>query len=88
MGATIDGIRYAPFEAVIERQRGANTWLALTLREGKNREARRIMEALGGQVTRLIRTAFGPFHLGALPAGKIAKVPAKVLAEQLGKGGP
>jgi 23S rRNA pseudouridine2605 synthase len=86
-GATVEGVRYAPFEAAIESKRGTNTWLTLSLREGKNREARRIMEALGGQVTRLIRTAFGPFQLGALASGKIAKVPAKVLAEQLGKDG-
>ena len=87
-GATIAGVRYAPFEAAIERTRGANTWLSLSLNEGKNREIRRIMEALGCQVTRLIRTSFGPFQLGSLGAGKVEKVPPKVLAEQLGAGGP
>ena len=87
-GATIAGVAYAPFEAAIERKRGANTWLSLSLQEGKNREIRRIMEALGCQVTRLIRTAFGPFQLGSLDAGRIDKVPAKVVAEQLGADGP
>ena len=86
-GATIAGVRYVAFEAAIESKRGANSWLALGLHEGKNREVRRIMEALGCQVTRLIRTAFGPFQLGGLAVGQVAKVPGKVVAEQLGRGG-
>ena len=86
-GTTIAGVRYAALEAAIESKRGANSWLALGLHEGKNREVRRIMEALGCQVTRLIRTAFGPFQLGGLAVGQVAKVPGKVVAEQLGRGG-
>jgi len=58
------------------------------LREGKNREVRRVLEHLGLPVTRLIRLSFGPFQLGNLARGEVAEVPRKVLAEQLGKAGP
>jgi 23S rRNA pseudouridine2605 synthase len=83
-GATVDGIRYAPIRAELERVQGSNAWLAMSLAEGKNRELRRVLEALGLQVTRLIRLSYGPFQLGNLPAGAIAEVRAKALAEQLG----
>lgn len=84
-GITIDGVKYGPVEAVMEKgaQAAANTWLTVTLREGKNREIRRIMEHLDLQVSRLIRMSFGPFMLGDLPEGAAKEVPQKVLREQL-----
>ncbi|HVH78201.1 MAG TPA: pseudouridine synthase [Stellaceae bacterium] len=86
-GVTIDGIAYGPIRALLERQQGTNAWIALSLREGKNREVRRVMEYLGYPVTRLIRLSYGPFQLGNLPRGAIEEVPKSVLADQLGKGG-
>ena len=83
-GLTIEGIAYGPIEATLDRSQGANVWLSLSFREGRNREVRRVIGHLGLQVSRLIRTAFGPFQLGGLARGTIAKVPAKVVAEQLG----
>ena len=87
-GVTIDGVAYGPVLASLERQKGDNAWISIGLREGKNREVRRLMEHLGLTVNRLIRTAFGPFQLGNLAAEAVAEVPAKVLAEQLGDGAP
>ncbi len=87
-GVTIDGIAYGPVQASLDRQKGDNAWFTIGLREGKNREVRRLMEHMGLTVNRLIRTAFGPFQLGNLAAGAVAEVPAKVLADQLGDGAP
>jgi 23S rRNA pseudouridine2605 synthase len=86
-GVTISGIRYEPVKIEIEQQKeeGTNHWLAVTIREGKNREVRKIMEYLGLQVTRLIRVAFGPFPLGKLSRGAIEEVPRRVLRDSLGK---
>jgi len=84
-GITVDGMRYGPIQAQLERQDGANAWIAIGLREGKNREVRRVMEHLGYSVNRLIRTAYGPFQLGGLPRGATEEVPVRVLREQLGK---
>lgn len=84
-GVAIDGVSYGPIRAALERQQGANAWLALALREGKNREVRRVLEHLGYPVTRLIRLAYGPFQLGHLARGAIEEVTGKVLREQLGK---
>jgi 23S rRNA pseudouridine2605 synthase len=84
-GITIDGVAYGPIRAALDRQQGANAWLTLALREGKNREVRRVLEHLGYPVTRLIRLAYGPFQLGHLAKGAIEEVPKKVLAEQLGR---
>ncbi len=83
-GVTIDGVRYGPIEARLERRTGANAWLALSLGEGKNREVRCVMEDIGLTVNRLIRVAYGPFQLGTLRPGGVREVPAKVLGEQLG----
>ncbi len=83
-GVSVEGVRYGPIEAVLERA-GANSWIALSLSEGKNREVRRVLEALGLKVNRLIRTAYGPFQLGALAMGAVEEIPRKVLKEQLGK---
>jgi len=82
-GVTIDGMKYGPITASLERQVGANAWIAMSLREGKNREIRRVMEHLGYSVSRLIRTSFGPFQLGKLPRGNVEEVPARVLASNL-----
>jgi len=87
-GITIDGVAYGPIRAGLERRQGSNAWIALALREGKNREVRRVLEHLGLPVTRLIRLSFGPFQLGGLARGEVAEIPRKVLAEQLGKPGP
>jgi 23S rRNA pseudouridine2605 synthase len=84
-GITVEGIRYRPIEAELERKTGANSWLKVTLSEGKNREIRRVLEHIGLKTNRLIRTAFGPFQLGNLKSGDVRSVPAKVVAEQIGK---
>jgi len=83
-GVTIEGVRYGPVEARIEREQGSNVWLVLGLREGKNREVKRIAEHLGLTVNRLIRVSFGPFALGELAPGGVDEVKRKVLVEQLG----
>jgi len=83
-GITIDGVSYGPIRAELERVQGSNAWIAMALREGKNREVRRVLEHLGLQVTRLIRLSYGPFQLGNLARGAVDEVPKKVLAEQLG----
>ena len=83
-GITVDGVRYGPMEARMEGPHGgANVWVAFTLQEGKNREIRKVMEHLGWQVSRLIRTAYGPFQLGSLPPGAATEVPAATLKERL-----
>lgn len=82
-GITVEGVRYDSIQATLDRQQGANAWLTLGLREGKNREVRRVMEHLGLTVNRLIRTAYGPFQLGNLPSDGTQEVSAKVVAEQI-----
>ena len=84
-GLTIDGVAYGPIRAELDRTQGTNAWLTLSLREGKNREVRRVMEHLGLSVTRLIRIAYGPFQLGELERGQVDEVPRRVLREQLGQ---
>ncbi|MCL6606787.1 MAG: rRNA pseudouridine synthase [Geminicoccaceae bacterium] len=83
-GLTVNGIAYGPIEARLDKVQGANVWLTLALKEGKNREVRRVLEHLGLKVNRLIRIAYGPFQLGNLPKNAIEEVPRKVLREQLG----
>ncbi|WP_246691546.1 pseudouridine synthase [Methylobacterium sp. WL12] len=85
-GVTIDGMEYGPVEATLDRATGDNVWLTLGLREGKNREVKRILEHLGLSVNRLIRLSFGPFQLGDLEVGLTEEIKTKVLKEQLGKG--
>jgi len=82
-GITVDGVRYAPIEATLEQTTGHNSWLAITLHEGKNREIRRVMEAVDLTVNRLIRTSYGPFQLGSLVRGGVVEMPPKVLRENL-----
>ncbi|MET3723141.1 pseudouridine synthase [Sphingomonas trueperi] len=74
LGIEIEGIQYGPINANIERRTGANLWIEMTLTEGKNREVRRVLEFLGLQVSRLIRTRYGPFYLGDLPAGDVDEI--------------
>src|SRR6516225_1338772 len=83
-GITIEGVACGSIRASLERRQGSNAWIALALREGKNREVRRVLEHLGLPVTRLIRLSFGPFQLGNLARGEVAEIPKKVLTEQLG----
>ncbi len=82
-GITVDGVRYGSIEATLDKQQGANCWLTMTLREGKNREIRKVLEALGLKVNRLIRLSYGPFQLGGLEKGAVKEVTEKVLREQL-----
>ena len=83
-GITIDGFDYGPIEAHLERTLGKNAWLSIALREGKNREIRKVMEHFGWPVNRLIRVSFGPFHLGNLPKKNVEEIRTKVVKEQLG----
>lgn len=82
-GVTIDGVKYAGIEATLEKQQGDNAWMIITLKEGKNREIRRMMEHLGLQVNRLIRLSYGPFQLGNMQAGAVEEISQKQLKEQL-----
>jgi 23S rRNA pseudouridine2605 synthase len=84
-GITVDGVDYGPISARLERQQGSNAWIEMGLREGRNREIRRVLEHLGYAVTRLIRLSYGPFQLGNLERGAVEEIKGKVLAEQLGK---
>ena len=83
-GVTVDGIRYGPIEALLEREQASNVWIAFAMREGKNREVRNVLRHLGLQVARLIRVSYGPFQLGDLAEGEVAEVPTRVLRDQLG----
>jgi 23S rRNA pseudouridine2605 synthase len=73
-GVEIDGVRYGSIDANLERRTGANVWIEMRLKEGKNREVRRVLEHLGLKVGRLIRTAYGPFVLGDMPVGEVGEV--------------
>ncbi|MBI3677027.1 MAG: rRNA pseudouridine synthase [Proteobacteria bacterium] len=85
-GRTIDGVRYEPVIADLERSKGVYSWAMVSLKEGKNREVKRLMESLGLKVARLIRVQFGPFHLGHLAEGAIEEIPTRLWREQLGIG--
>ncbi len=82
-GITVDGIRYGKIDAKLDKQKGSNAWLTLGIREGKNREVRRVMNHLGYNVNRLIRVSFGPFQIKNLSSGEIEEVKKKVLYDQL-----
>jgi len=84
-GIEIEGVRYGQIEADLERSSGRNRWIVLTLTEGKNREVRRVLEHLGLQVSRLLRTAYGPFQLADLPRGQAVEI-RQVDVERFRKG--
>ena len=86
-GVTVDGERYGSIEAGLDSRKGDNAWITVALREGRNREVRRVMAHLGLEVSRLIRVAYGPFQLWNLARGDVAEVPAKVLREQVPQAG-
>ncbi len=93
-GITVEGVKYGPIqlqpdnarESATEAKTGRNQWVVVSLQEGKNREVRRVMAALGYHVSRLIRLSYGPFQLGNLPRGELREVPGRKLRDQLGKG--
>jgi 23S rRNA pseudouridine2605 synthase len=87
-GVSIGGSAYGPIDAGLDSRKGDNAWLTVSLREGRNREVRRVMAHIGLAVTRLIRIAYGPFQLGTLPRGAVDEVAARVLRDQLPKDGP
>jgi 23S rRNA pseudouridine2605 synthase len=82
-GIEIDGVRYGQIDANLERRTGTNVWIEMTLKEGKNREVRRVLEHLGLRVSRLIRTRYGPFALEDLPPGAVEEVKQHELVEFL-----
>ena len=84
-GATVDGVVYGPMEVSVDRRTGANVWLTLGLKEGKNREVSKVLAHVGLSVNRLMRVAYGPFQLGALKTGETDEVRPAVLREQLGR---
>ena len=84
-GIAVDGVFYGAIEATLDREQGSNAWLSIGLREGKNREVKNILGALGLDVTRLIRVSYGPFQLGELAEGEVRELKGKLLREQLGE---
>ncbi|WP_375566645.1 pseudouridine synthase [Oceaniradius stylonematis] len=83
-GMAVDGVFYGAIEATLEREQGSNVWIEMGLREGKNREVKNVLGALGLEVNRLIRISYGPFQLGALEEGAVLEVKGKTLRDQLG----
>src|SRR5690606_22494681 len=83
-GVSVDGDRFQGMDIVLDRQQGANAWLTIGLREGKNREIRRALETVGLQVGRLIRISYGPFRLNDLKPGEVEEIKGRVLRDQLG----
>lgn len=84
-GVEVDGVKYGPIDATLERDQGANVWLVFAIREGKNREVRNVLAHLGLEVNRLIRISYGPFQLAELPEGEVEEVKTRVLREQFGE---
>jgi 23S rRNA pseudouridine2605 synthase len=84
-GVEVEGVKYGPIDATLERDQGANVWLVFAIREGKNREVRNVLAHLGLEVNRLIRVSYGPFQLAELEEGQVDEVKTRVLREQLGE---
>jgi 23S rRNA pseudouridine2605 synthase len=85
-GIVLQGVKYGPILADLERSKGLYSWASVSLKEGKNREVKRVMESLGLKVARLIRVGYGPFQLGHLAAGAVEEIPARLWREKLGIG--
>ncbi|TBD03382.1 pseudouridine synthase [Rhizobium leguminosarum] len=83
-GIAVDGVLYGSIEATLDRTQGSNVWITMGLREGKNREIKNVLGALGLDVNRLIRISYGPFQLGDLPEGHVIEVRGRTLRDQLG----
>jgi 23S rRNA pseudouridine2605 synthase len=83
-GVTVDREAFQPMVVTLDRQQGANAWVTVALREGKNREIRRAMEAVGMVVNRLIRVSYGPFQLGQLKPNEVQEIRPRILRDQLG----
>ncbi|MGY5806738.1 pseudouridine synthase [Rhizobium sp. LEGMi198b] len=83
-GIAVDGVLYGSIEATLDRTQGSNVWITMGLREGKNREIKNVLGALGLEVNRLIRISYGPFQLGELPEGRVLEVRGRTLRDQLG----
>jgi 23S rRNA pseudouridine2605 synthase len=83
-GIAVDGVLYGAIDATLDRKQGHNVWITMGLREGKNREIKNVLGALGLEVNRLIRVSYGPFQLGDLPEGKVQEVRGRMLRDQLG----
>ncbi|MDK4735017.1 pseudouridine synthase [Rhizobium sp. CNPSo 3490] len=83
-GIAVDGVLYGSIEATLDRTKGSNVWITMGLREGKNREIKNVLGALGLDVNRLIRISYGPFQLGDLPEGHVVEVRGRTLRDQLG----
>ncbi len=83
-GITVDGERFRPMTVTLDRQQGSNAWATVTLREGRNREVRRAMEAIGLTVNRLIRVGYGPFQLGQLKPGEVSEVRPRIVRDRTG----
>ncbi|WP_064710877.1 pseudouridine synthase [Rhizobium bangladeshense] len=83
-GIAVDGVLYGSIEATLDRTQGSNVWITMGLREGKNREIKNVLGALGLDVNRLIRISYGPFQLGDLPEGHVVEVRGRTLRDQLG----
>ncbi|WP_288941214.1 pseudouridine synthase [uncultured Roseovarius sp.] len=83
-GIEIDGEKFQPMSVTLDRQQGANAWATVGIREGRNREVRRAMEAVGLSVNRLIRVSYGPFQLGNLKTGAVEEIRPRILRDQLG----
>ena len=83
-GIAVDGVLYGSIEATLDRTQGHNVWITMGLREGKNREIKNVLGALGLEVNRLIRISYGPFQLGDLPEGEVLEVRGRTLRDQLG----
>ena len=84
-GVEVEGVKYGPIDATLERDQSSNVWVVFAIREGKNREVRNVMAHLGLEVNRLIRISYGPFQLAELEEGKVEEVKTRVLREQLGE---
>ena len=82
-GLTWNGVKYGPIDASLESRQGSNVWIEVTLTEGKNREVRHVMESLELAVNRLIRTSYGPFHLGSMPKGAVLEIRGQALIDAI-----